>query len=332
MRENSGALQVVEPSGTALQPSYDFDRPVGIDRSLAHTRATESLPVLTERTDTGLVRIPANGVELRARVYGLQNSGPAVVLLHGAPGSSAVWDSTAQKLAAEGYRVVAYDQRGYSPGARPDNVADYRIDHFINDLEAVRRAVGFNQFHLAGHDIGAVVGWAYTMENPDALHSFTSLSIPNPRTLDLNRPYLLMFAIPRVTEWLFRRIGGWLIRKWLPPERTTTEDREYRAMFSEPGSLAAVAKFYTALPQSRRYLENELPTTVRVPTLLAYGTGEGWISDDALAEQQVYMEDGAPLDVVEITDAGKTGHFPIEHQRERVEELLLGQLRRNDPA
>ena len=45
--------------------------------------------------------------------------GPVVVLLHGFPQTSSCWDGVVPLLHAAGYRTLAPDQRGYSPGARP---------------------------------------------------------------------------------------------------------------------------------------------------------------------------------------------------------------------
>ena len=45
--------------------------------------------------------------------------GPVVVLLHGFPQFNTSWNAVIARLTAEGYRCVAPNQRGYSPGARP---------------------------------------------------------------------------------------------------------------------------------------------------------------------------------------------------------------------
>jgi pimeloyl-ACP methyl ester carboxylesterase len=44
--------------------------------------------------------------------------GDPVVLLHGFPQRASSWTGVATRLAERGYRCVAPDQRGYSPGAR----------------------------------------------------------------------------------------------------------------------------------------------------------------------------------------------------------------------
>ncbi|WP_441297558.1 alpha/beta fold hydrolase [Actinosynnema sp. ALI-1.44] len=62
-------------------------------------------------------------------------------------------------LAAAGYRAVAPDQRGYSPGVRPSEIADYGLDYGVNDVVAIADALGWYKFDLVGHDWGACVAW-----------------------------------------------------------------------------------------------------------------------------------------------------------------------------
>lgn len=83
------------------------------------------------------------------------DAGEVVLLLHGFPQSAAMWKPQMEALAGAGYRAVAFDQRGYSPGARPPDVELYRIAHLVEDALAV---AGPEPFHVVGHDWGAVVG------------------------------------------------------------------------------------------------------------------------------------------------------------------------------
>ena len=55
------------------------------------------------------------------------DDGEPVVLLHGFPETSLSWSAVAPALADAGFRVIAPDQRGYSPDARPSAVADYAM-------------------------------------------------------------------------------------------------------------------------------------------------------------------------------------------------------------
>lgn len=61
--------------------------------------------------------LEVNGVSLRFAVDG--GAGPAVVLLHELGGSLESWDGVAPVLAAAGYRVLRYDQRGAGQSEKP---------------------------------------------------------------------------------------------------------------------------------------------------------------------------------------------------------------------
>src|SRR5260370_34296694 len=67
-----------------------------------------------------------SGLTFSADVAG-PPGGALVLLLHGFPESRHSWRATLPELAKAGYRAVAPDQRGYSPGARPDpaNLSNY---------------------------------------------------------------------------------------------------------------------------------------------------------------------------------------------------------------
>jgi len=108
----------------------------------------------------------------------MQNEGQAVILLHGFPETSLVWQPLLN-VAAEGYHVSAFDQRGYSPFARPTEVEDYQMDHLVKDVLAVADKVGFDKFHLVGHDWGSGIGWKTVMDFPERVHTWTSMAIPH---------------------------------------------------------------------------------------------------------------------------------------------------------
>ena len=83
--------------------------------------------------------------------------GVPVVLLHGFPERASTWRDVAPLLHARGFRTLAPDQRGYSPGARPPRRRDYRVALLAGDVVALIERIG-RPVHLVGHDWGAVVG------------------------------------------------------------------------------------------------------------------------------------------------------------------------------
>ena len=82
-----------------------------LDRDLEHTRRTAELPLWDSGSEESLVRIAARGHVFRARISGLHHSGPALLLLHGFPETSIMWEPLIAAASAAGYRVAAFDQR-----------------------------------------------------------------------------------------------------------------------------------------------------------------------------------------------------------------------------
>lgn len=102
-----------------------------------------------------------------------------VLLLHGFPESYDEWRPLAPLLTDAGLRVIAPDQRGYSPGARPADVADYAIDRVVGDALALLDAYGLERAHVVGHDWGASVAWTLAARHPARVATLTAVSVPH---------------------------------------------------------------------------------------------------------------------------------------------------------
>jgi len=107
--------------------------------------------------------------------------GELVILLHGFPQTNHCWRDVIGPLADAGYRVLAPNQRGYSPGARPSAVEAYGTDRLAADVLALADGAGAERFHVVGHDWGAVVAWRLAVDSPERLLSVSPLSVPHPR-------------------------------------------------------------------------------------------------------------------------------------------------------
>lgn len=113
-----------------------------------------------------------------ARVAGPED-GELVLLLHGFPETSYSWRDLLPALGGAGYRAVAPDQRGYSPGARPTDVSAYGIDQLDADVIGLADALGADTFHLVGHDWGAAVGWTAAGAHAERVQTLTAVSVPH---------------------------------------------------------------------------------------------------------------------------------------------------------
>ena len=107
------------------------------------------------------------------------NNGDGIILLHGWPETSHMWVDLMKLLSDKGFRVVAPDQRGYSPQARPNNINEYKIEKIVQDVFSIADSFEFEQFHLIGHDWGASIGWASTYTKPERIITWTAMSVPH---------------------------------------------------------------------------------------------------------------------------------------------------------
>jgi pimeloyl-ACP methyl ester carboxylesterase len=96
-------------------------------------------------------------------------SGVPVVFLHAATGSSRVWQYQIPAFTARGYRVIAYDRRGFGrsvidpAGPQPGTGAD--------DLQSLMQHLGIDRFHLVGTAAGAFVALDFALSFPQRLRS-----------------------------------------------------------------------------------------------------------------------------------------------------------------
>jgi pimeloyl-ACP methyl ester carboxylesterase len=129
---------------------------------------------IIERSD-----ITVGPFTFQSRQAGLPGGRP-VILLHGVPQTSACWIAQIEALAAAGRRAVAFTQRGYSPGARVDDVGAFTLDALARDVLGVADVLGFDRFDVVGHDAGAGVAWALGGYHADRVKTLTIASVPHP--------------------------------------------------------------------------------------------------------------------------------------------------------
>ena len=90
-----------------------------------------------------------DGTELYYRDWG---TGKPVVLIHGWPLNSDMWEKQSTFLAQHGLRVITYDRRGYGRSGHPWNGYDYET--FAADLSAVMETLDLQGATLVGFSMG----------------------------------------------------------------------------------------------------------------------------------------------------------------------------------
>lgn len=85
-------------------------------------------------------------------VYDTGGQGRPVVLIHGWPLSHKSWSEQIPALEEAGYRVVAYDRRGFGASERPGKGYDY--DGFTDDLAGLLKTLDLQDVTLVGFSMG----------------------------------------------------------------------------------------------------------------------------------------------------------------------------------
>jgi len=84
--------------------------------------------------------------------YEDHGSGQPVVLIHGYPLSSASWEKQIPVLLEAGFRVIAYDRRGFGKSSQP--TTGYNYDTFAEDLHKLITDLKLKNFVLVGFSMG----------------------------------------------------------------------------------------------------------------------------------------------------------------------------------
>lgn len=172
---------------------------------------------------------------------------PTVLLLHGFPHNSECYDEVVPRLHEAGLATVTFNQRGYSPGARPTDVDDYLIPHLVSDVIAVLDALELTHVLLVGHDWGGIVAWHVAAKHPNRLTGLVAVSTGHPQAISdslrdsddqrKKSSYIPFFIEEGAEEKLLAR-DAVLLRRMVPANAIPP--------LKDPGALTAALNWYRA--------------------------------------------------------------------------------------
>lgn len=109
--------------------------------------------------------IEVTGGKIWYRINGAGSKTP-VLLLHGGPGSSSYYLDPLKELSKD-RPVIFIDQLGCGRSTRITDTTLMTIEHYVEQVEQVRKALHLNDFYLYGHSWGTMLGMDYYLKYPD---------------------------------------------------------------------------------------------------------------------------------------------------------------------
>ena len=104
---------------------------------------------------------PVPGGRVYVRVNGrLEGPRAPLVMIHGGPGGTHAPFLDALALADE-RAVILYDQLDCGRSDHPGNPANWTVERFTDEVDAVRRALGVRRWHVLGHSWGGTIALEY---------------------------------------------------------------------------------------------------------------------------------------------------------------------------
>lgn len=302
--------------------------------------------MINEKYFNGFKHVEVDTGEVIIHTWIGGNGEEAVLLLHGHPESHLMWHKVAPELAKD-YTVVIPDMRGYGESSKPKGTSDhatYSKRVMANDQVTVMQQLGFERFHIAGHDRGGRVCHRMMADHPDKVKSAVLLDIIP--TIDVYDRTDQMIAT-KYWHWFFYIqpepfpenflgsqpeyfIRSNILKKTIPgslASDTFPEDivQEYIRYYADPATVHAIAEDYRAsatIDWEHDMADRDQKLTVPVMCV--------WGSDGNICQiwDVVEIWKRRALDVTGYGVPG-CGHFVPEEKPEITVEKIREHIERN---
>ena len=131
-----------------------------------------TLPLLAQSNITeGYKKV--NDIDLYYQTYG---AGEPMIVLHGGPGMDGSYFNPFIDPLSNTFQIINYDQRGSGKSTGISDTLKLTADQFVEDIEGLRKALGFEKIHILGHSWGGQLAMRYAIKYPDQLHTLILIS------------------------------------------------------------------------------------------------------------------------------------------------------------
>lgn len=277
-------------------------------------------------------RVQVNGITLNfvQRMHSAPDAS-TLVLVHGWPHSLHGWHGVFDALAAR-HNVIAVDVRGVGGSSAPSEGYDKQT--LARDIHGLVEQLGLRDVYVVGHDLGALIAYAYARQFPNALRGAVLLDMPIPGIAgwaeaaasypawhfgfhqDIHRGEGLAESL--VSGHEARYFRSFIDRVAGHPERISDADVEiYAAAYRAPERLKAGFEWYRTFAQDAA-VNGKDSAPLSVPLLLGFGE----LSNAPLMEVIAQGLRAVGASDVRTRVIADSGHWPADEQPEQLVSLL----------
>jgi pimeloyl-ACP methyl ester carboxylesterase len=263
-------------------------------------------------------------------------SGPAILCLHGFPENRGAFDTLAEQLVADGFRVIRYNQRGYTDDTDGCRRCEYTVRRLASDAIRVMDELMIDSWTVVGHDLGGLVAWEMGRVAPNRTKALVIVSVPHPAAFVLSlidprqvfRAWYFVLAQSTLAATLLyspsrpksrRRFANGLARRGLPPH----ESSRYLDYLALGKRFAGAIKWYQAMPFSR------LSSTFfrgKVRTHILWGRDDALTGRLSIALSRYFVK----RNLLKITEIANGTHWLVDQRPTEVARAVTAANREFD--
>jgi haloacetate dehalogenase len=278
-------------------------------------------------------------------VYGGNEKGSPLLLLHGIPETHVLWRKVAPLLAQD-YFLVMPDLRGYGDSGKPAGGGDhfaYSKRAMAQDQVEVMKHLGFQKFALVGHDRGGRAAHRMALDYPEVLTKLVILDIVPTYLLyqNITQEFATVFyhwfllvqpppfpetIVANSAEYFLKStllwLGGHLISEPVPDFVGPEVFQEYFRTFRDPATIHAICEDYRAAASiDLAHDKADLDKKIQCPLLVL------WSEKGPFHRMYNVLQTWRDRAVEAQGKAMPTGHFLPEQMPEELTRELKAFLR-----
>ncbi|PZL98882.1 alpha/beta hydrolase [Pantoea graminicola] len=249
-------------------------------------------------------------------------TGKPVLFSHGWPLDADMWDSQMNFLAGKGYRVIAFDRRGFGRSDQPWNGNNY--DTFASDINDLITHLDLQDvtlvgFSMGGGDVTRYIG-NYGSDRVAALVLLGAVTPLFGKTADYPQG-VDMSVFEEIRAGLLKDRAQFIKEFATPFYGTNAGQTVSDGVMTQTLNIALLASLKSTVDCVTAFAETDFRADVakvNVPTLVIHGSNDQVVPFESTGKVAAEMIEGAELKVYDNAPHG----FVVTHQEQLNQDLL----------